>query len=84
MKIITDDLCMRPVTTSPGGLQVAGVRALNAGVDLLLVSYDTAQYFEVMAGLLEAEREGWLDEQLRQASVARLTTPWLASALAGR
>ncbi len=82
--VITDDLCMRPVTTSPGGLQVAGVRALNAGVDLLLVSHDTAQYFEVMAGLLEAEREGRLDEGLRQASVARLATPWLAGALAGR
>lgn len=82
--VITDDLCMRPVTTSPGGLQAAGVRALNAGVDLLLVSYDSAQYFEVMAGLLEAEREGRLDRALQEASLARLGRPALVGALAAR
>jgi len=78
--VITDDLCMRPITGSPGGLREAGTRALNAGVDLLLVSYDSDQYFEVMAGLLEADRDGRLDQAQERASAARLARPVVLAA----
>ena len=47
----------------------------DAGVDLILVSYDPDQYFPIMDALLEADREGRLsqdalarsDERLRRA-----------------
>lgn len=70
--VITDDLCMRPITSGPGGLRGAGALALSAGVDLLLVSYDADQYWQVMAGLLEADARGRLDRAKLAASETRL------------
>lgn len=73
--VITDDLCMRPITGGPGGLRAAGALALSAGVDLLLVSYDADQYWEVMGGLLEADAQGRLDRAKLSQSEARLSAP---------
>jgi hypothetical protein len=55
----------RPVSFSetivPGLLRdAAGVAALNAGVDLILVSDDPAQYFTMMNALITADRAGGL------------------------
>ncbi|MBI5543220.1 MAG: glycoside hydrolase family 3 protein, partial [Deltaproteobacteria bacterium] len=77
--VITDDLCMAPVSHGPGGIRRGAVAALNAGADLLLVSYDTDQYFEVMDALLEAEREGRLDTKALETSRTRLWAPRAAS-----
>ena len=70
--VITDDLCMTPVRHSTGGTWRAGREALNAGVDLLLVSYDSDQLFEVMDGLLAADAAGALDPERLERSQARL------------
>jgi beta-N-acetylhexosaminidase len=58
--LVTDSLAMAPVLRY--GLCRAGTDALNAGIDLLLVSYDTDQYYTIMHCLMQARRHGRLDE----------------------
>jgi beta-N-acetylhexosaminidase len=70
--LVTDDLGMLALYRSEGGIGEGAVRALEAGVDLLLVSYDPDQYYEVMHALLEAERAGRLGGAALAASDARL------------
>lgn len=70
--LITDDVCMDPFYAGPGGLGGSSVRALNAGVDLLLIGYDERQYHRVMAALLDADDAGRLDEAEREKSIVRL------------
>ena len=73
--LITDDFSMGAITSRPDGIAGAGVAALNAGVDLILVSYDPEQFYPLMDALLQADREGRLrrdmldrsDERLRRA-----------------
>jgi beta-N-acetylhexosaminidase len=48
------------------------VAALNSGVDLILVAYDSDQCYEVMYALLAAAREGRLDQTATQRSRLRL------------
>ena len=51
--LITDDFSMGAVTLEPRGRRAGGaIAALNAGVDLILVSYDPDQYFPMMYALL--------------------------------
>jgi beta-N-acetylhexosaminidase len=45
---------------------------LNAGIDLLLVSYDGRQYYPMMDCLLAAAARGDLDSALLEASARRL------------
>lgn len=68
--LVTDDMAMGPVVQH--GLCAAGVDAINAGVDLLLVSYDTDQYYEVMHCLMQAQRQGRLHALALNASKRRL------------
>jgi beta-N-acetylhexosaminidase len=70
--LITDDFSMRAVYASADGLAGAGVRALNAGVDLILVSSDAPQYFTVMDALLRADRAGLLSAATTAGSARRL------------
>ncbi len=49
---------MGAVTLSREGAAQGAIAALNAGVDLILVSYDPDQYFPVMHALLAADRAG--------------------------
>ncbi len=70
--LITDDFSMGAVYESPDGIAGASVKALDAGVDLILISYDTDQYFEVMRGLLLAVADGRLRPLDLQASDRRL------------
>ncbi len=55
-----------------GGIGEGAALALRAGVDLVLVSYDPDQYYEVMVALLRAERAGRLDPAVLAESDARL------------
>lgn len=70
--LVTDDLSMMALFRSEGGAGEGAVRALEAGVDLVLVGYDTDLYYEVMAALLRAEHAGRLDRAALAASDARL------------
>lgn len=70
--LITDDFSMGAITLSREGPAGGAVAALNAGVDLVLISYDPDQYFPVMYALLAAARSGVLRPQALEASKARL------------
>ena len=70
--LVTDDFSMGAVTFSCEGVAGGAVAALNAGVDLLLVSYDPDQYFPMMYALLAAARDGHLRNDMLEASAARL------------
>jgi len=70
--LITDDFSMGAVVWSPQGIAGASVAALNAGVDLILVSYDADQFFFVMYALMEADRAGRLENGQLARSRERL------------
>jgi beta-N-acetylhexosaminidase len=70
--LITDDFSMSAVYGSPEGVAGASVAALNAGVDLILLSYDADQYFTAMHALLEADQAGRLTRDALDRSAQRL------------
>lgn len=70
--LITDDLCMAPAFYGPGGLPGFANTALQAGVDLLLISYDGTQVYPALSALLAARRSGELGDELLAKSAARL------------
>jgi len=70
--LITDDFSMAAAYGDKGGIAAAGTAALNAGVDLILIAYDPAQYFAVMDGLLAADRDGLLSVAALARSARRL------------
>jgi beta-N-acetylhexosaminidase len=72
--LITDDLAMGAVYRR--GICTAATQALEAGVDLLLISYDPDQFYRAMACVAKALERGDLalpDLAERRARVARLT-----------
>jgi len=78
--LITDDLSMRAAYAGEPrwGLGAAGsaaLAALNAGVDLILVSYDADQVLPVLSALLHAARDGRLDAAILAESDRRLARP---------
>jgi len=70
--LITDDFCMYAVYRSREGLEKATIAALNAGVDLILIAYDSDLYYPAMSALLKAKHKGALDRDILQQSQARL------------
>ena len=68
--IVTDDLVMGAIYEH--GVCTAVVEALNAGVDLLLVAYDGAQFYRVFACASDAAEAGKLDLSMLRDSEARL------------
>jgi len=70
--LITDNFSMAAVYRSSGGMEDSGIAALNAGVDLILISYDPDQYYRVMHALLKADQQGKLDTDALQRSDRRL------------
>jgi len=76
--LMTDDFSMGAVTHSPEGIGGASVEALNAGVDLILVSYDTDQFYPVMQALIGAARAGALRADALAQSEQRLAKAWSA------
>lgn len=68
--VMTDDLVMGAIYQND--VCKAVVEAINAGVDMLLVAYDGAQFYRVFACALEGSRQGKLDTAMLRASEARL------------
>jgi beta-N-acetylhexosaminidase len=68
--VMTDDLVMGAIYQNDVCRAVA--EAINAGVDLLLVAYDGAQFYRIFACALDASRQGKLDAAMLRASAARL------------
>jgi beta-N-acetylhexosaminidase len=68
--IMTDDLVMGAIYQH--NLCTAVVEALNAGVDLLLVAFDGAQFYRIFACAKEALSQGKLDSTTLRESEARL------------
>jgi len=56
--LITDDFSMGAVTKSKDGIGGAAVKALNAGVDLILLCALDQNYDILMSALIEADRAG--------------------------
>ncbi len=71
--LITDNFSMMAVYRSSAGIDQGSIDALNAGVDLILVSYDPDQYYRVMYALLKAEEQGKLNQETLKRSDQRLT-----------
>jgi beta-N-acetylhexosaminidase len=74
--LMTDDFSMGAVTRSPEGIGGGSVEALNAGVDLILVSYDPDQFYLVMYALIDAARAGVLRADALDQSDQRLVRGW--------
>jgi beta-N-acetylhexosaminidase len=68
--VMTDDLVMGAIYQND--VCKAVVEAINAGVDLLLVAYDGAQFYRVFACALDGLRHGRLDAAMLRASATRL------------
>ncbi len=67
--LVTDDLTMGAAYNR--GLCDATVRALGAGVDLLLIAYDHDKYFDAMHCALQAAQRGAPDLPLPEHGSAR-------------
>jgi beta-N-acetylhexosaminidase len=74
--LMTDDFCMGAVTRSAEGIGGGSIAALNAGVDLILVSYDPDQFYGVMYALIGAARAGVLHSDALDQSDQRLAKAW--------
>lgn len=70
--LITDDFSMGAVYASKAGVAAASIAALDAGVDLILIAYDPAQYFPMMDAVLAADRNGSLQSAALAQSARRL------------
>ena len=70
--LITDNFSMAAVYRSSEGIDNGSIQALNAGVDLILISWDPDQYYPVMYALLKADKQGRLDREVLQRSDQRL------------
>jgi beta-N-acetylhexosaminidase len=70
--LITDDLNMGPVINRSGGVGAAAVRALNAGIDLLLFADDPDRYFTAVAAIIRAHSQSRLNRRRIAASRVRL------------
>jgi beta-N-acetylhexosaminidase len=68
--LITDDLTMAAAYSY--GIGEAGVRALNAGVDLLLISADHEKFYEAMYYAVDAYENGGVDLKALDTSCDRL------------
>ncbi|WP_400770783.1 glycoside hydrolase family 3 N-terminal domain-containing protein [Methylosinus sporium] len=68
--VVTDDLDMGAVYRHD--ICSGVVASLNAGVDLLLVSYDGRQYYPLMECVLAADAKGQIERQMLAGSDARL------------
>jgi len=71
--LVTDDLTMGAAYNR--GLCDATVRALGAGVDLLLIAYDHDKYFDAMHCALQAAQRGAPDLLLPERADARRLQP---------
>ncbi|MGB7520538.1 MAG: glycoside hydrolase family 3 N-terminal domain-containing protein [Spirulinaceae cyanobacterium] len=71
--LITDDFSMNPVSLSPDGVEGATLKAINGGVDLILISFDQDLFYPAILGLLKAQKVGELEKSMLKISNQRLT-----------
>ena len=70
--LITDDFSMGAISGSKDGVGGAAVKSINAGADLILVSFSEKYLDPVLSALIRADEEGALDAKITQASRARI------------
>jgi beta-N-acetylhexosaminidase len=70
--LITDDLNMGAIARRKEGIGKSAVRAINAGADLVLLSYDGSQYYHAMYEMIRAYHKGELDQTALNHSNQRL------------
>jgi beta-N-acetylhexosaminidase len=70
--IITDDLDMGAINRRPGGIGKASVDALQAGVDIILLTADGDLVYHVLYAMLKAHERGEFDETVLAQSRKRL------------
>jgi len=70
--LITDNFSMAAVYRSREGIEDGSIQALNAGVHLILISWDPDQYYSVMYALLKADKQGQLNREALKRSDQRL------------
>ncbi len=71
--LITDDFSMGAVTRADEGTAGAAVKSLNAGADLVLVSWGERDLAGIISGLLAADSQGKLDRAKLNESTARMS-----------
>jgi len=76
--LITDDFSMRAIYHSGPGVEKGAIAALNAGVDLILISWDPDQFYHVMYALLKADRQGKLNRGTSKRSDQRVANAFLS------
>ncbi|MGL4396327.1 MAG: glycoside hydrolase family 3 N-terminal domain-containing protein [Hyphomicrobium sp.] len=72
--IVTDDFSMGAVTRDKDGVGGAAIKAMNAGADIILVSYNEKHLNSVMTALIDAHKAGLIDGKTRALSRGRLET----------
>ncbi|MCL2075750.1 MAG: glycoside hydrolase family 3 protein [Betaproteobacteria bacterium] len=72
--LITDDLNMGAVYND--GIGQAAIAALDAGVDLILISYDPDQYYRALYAAWKAWKRGSINADREIESANRLTRYW--------
>jgi beta-N-acetylhexosaminidase len=70
--LITDDFSMGAVTGCKDGIGGAAVKALDAGADLILVSFIEKHLDSVMSALLDADAKGQINPKTRDESGERV------------
>jgi beta-N-acetylhexosaminidase len=70
--IVTDDFSMGAITRGKPGIGPAAVKALNAGTDVILVSFSEKHLDTMMSALLAADEAGEIDHEALARSRARL------------
>ena len=70
--LITDDMNMGPMMYAKGGIGASAVTGINAGLDILLISYDGEQIYEVLYALITANQKGSLNQERLEESKKRL------------
>lgn len=67
--LITDDLNMFPIYYRSGGIAQAAHDSLEAGVDLLLISYDGEQVYDVLYGLMKSNKTVSFEADLKRSGL---------------
>jgi beta-N-acetylhexosaminidase len=70
--LVTDDFSMKGAYGDEDGVEWAVVRSLNAGVDLILVSFDNELYYELMNAALKGYQTFQIQHEKLQQSRTRL------------
>lgn len=70
--LISDDFSMGPILQSKGGIRTSSQYALNAGLDLILISYDPDLYYFAMNRVIQNLKNGEFDVLRLESSQKRL------------